>query len=275
MTTAQIFGRWTTPQRRHVSPVRPLTAFMVGTLFIGFFGLISPLQASLEQGGIGGEVLIGNDDDNINNPAIQPAPPPPDQSLTNADVLVGGFGDDILIGLLGSDVILGGFGNDIIVGGTEQGTAPNSDIIFGDAGNDVNLWRAGDGSDAFIGGSGYDALVFGNIDRDANNVPTLTPVEGYPNGAPTADVTGQGGFCTLERVQDVNFGFQWLARFFVRSTGALAVTIRLAQVEQVFCTSQDGGQITYADLTQPEPEFVVVSLEQVQQLNPIVGRIIR
>jgi hypothetical protein len=46
-------------------------------------------------------------------------------------------------------------------------------------------------------------------------------------------------------------------------------------VEQVFCTSAEGGQITFADLTQPAPAFVVVTLEQVQQLNPTVGLIIR
>jgi hypothetical protein len=248
---------------------------VVGTLLVSLFGLVPPLHASLEQGGIDGQVLFGNDDDNIDNPAIQPIPPPPDQSLSNADVLTGGLGNDVLIGLLGSDVLRGGPGHDILVGGTEQGVLPNSDIMFGDIGNDVSLWRGGDGSDAFIGGLGLDAQVFGNIDRDANNIPTLTPVDGFPVGAPTADVTNQGGFCTLERVEDADFGFEWLVRFFVKATGNLAVTIRLAEVEQVFCTSETEAQITYADLTQAEPQFVVVTLEQVQQLNAIVGRIIR
>ena len=114
--------------------------------------------------------------------------------------------------------------------------------------------------------------MFGNIDRDENNIPTLTPVEGYPLGAPTADITNQGGFCTLERVQDADFGFEWLVRFFVKATGNLAVTIRLAEVEQVFCTSETEAAITYADLTLTEPQFVIVTLEQVQQLNPIVVR---
>jgi Ca2+-binding RTX toxin-like protein len=196
--------------------------------------------------------------------------------LNNTDVLLGGFGNDILIGLLGNDVLRGGPGHDILIGGPEGAGPPNSDVIFGDFGNDVNIWQGGDGSDAFIGGHGRDAMVFGTMDRDANNVPILTPpVEGFPHGVPTANVTGQGGFCTLERVQDPEFGFDWLVRFFVRATGALAVTIRLAEVEQVFCTSQPGGQVTFADLTQSSPQFVVVSLEQVQQLNQIVGLIIR
>jgi hypothetical protein len=254
----------------------PLGLCVASLLLASMFCMVSPLEASLEQGGAGAQALFGADDDNLENPDIQPSPDDPNQSLNNTDVLVGGFGNDVLIGLLGSDVLRGGFGHDILVGGTEQGTQPNSDIMFGDAGNDVNLWRGGDGSDAFIGGTGHDAMVFGNIDRDANNKPTLSePKEGFPHGVPTADVTGQGGFCRLERVEDPNFGFEWLARFFVRTTGALAVTIRLAEVEQVFCTSEAGGQITYADLTKPEPQFVVVSLEQVAEFNPIVALIIR
>jgi hypothetical protein len=254
--------------RRHPRLQASLATLLASLVLAGMLGSVPPLEAALEKEGSGAQVLIGADDDNVNNPAIQPAPPPPDQSLNNTDVLLGGFGNDILIGLLGSDVLRGGFGHDILIGGPEGSGPPNSDIIFGDWGNDVNIWQGGDGSDAFIGGPGFDAMVFGTMDRDANNVPILTaPVEGFPNGVPTADVTGQGGFCTLERVQDPEFGFEWLVRFFVRSTGNLAVTIRLAEVEQVFCTSQAGGEITYADLTQASPQFVVVPLDQVPALT--------
>ena len=59
--------------------------------------------------------------------------------------------------------------------------------------------------------------------------------------------------------------------FFVRSTGALAVTVRQAEVEQVFCTSQAGGAVTFADLTLAELAFVEVPLDQVRTLNPTVG----
>jgi hypothetical protein len=157
--------------------------------------------------------------------------------------------------------------------------APNSDIMFGRSGNDISLWAPGDGSDAFIGGSGLDAQVFGVIDRDANNVPILSPVDGRHSktGLPTAEVTNSPGFCTLEPVPDeAELGFAFLVRFFVRATGALAVTIRLpADVEQVFCTSEAGGAITFADLTAANPVFVEVSLAQVQQLNRTVSQIIR
>jgi hypothetical protein len=173
----------------------------------------------------------------------------------------------------------GGEGNDILIGGTEQGVAPNSDIMFGGPGDDISIWAGGDGSEAFLGGRGLDALVFGTIDRDANNVPTLSAVEGRHSktGLPTAEVTGQGGFCTLEEVpEDADLGFAFLVRFFVRATGNLAVTVRVADdVEQVFCTSEAGGAITFANLRDDNPAFVEVSLDQVQQLNRTVRQIIR
>jgi hypothetical protein len=268
----------TNPFIAHLALVALATVILLGTS-------LTDVQAALQAGGLGNicggqsDVLIGQDNDNTGNPVIQPPDTAANQSLDNADVLVGGGGCDILIGLLGSDVMDGGEGNDILIGGTEQGEIPNSDIMFGGPGDDISLWRAGDGSEAFIGGSGLDAQVFGNIDRDANNVPTLSPVEGIHSttGLPTADITGQGGFCTVERVPaDAELGFAFLVRFFVRATGNLAVTVRLSDdVEQVFCTSEAGGAITFADLSVEYPAFVEVSLEQVQQLNPTVYQIIR
>ena len=183
-----------------------------------------------------------------------------------------------MIGLAGSDVMLGGKGNDILVGGTEQGILPNSDAMIGEGGDDIALWRGGDGSEPFIGGSGRaDALIMGTIDRNASNIPVISPTSrpSRPDRNPTADVTGQAGFCTLERVQDRNAGYEFLVRFFLRATGNLAVTMRTAGVEQVYCTSQAGGQITFADLTAEDPEFVVVSLDEVEEVNGTVAKIIR
>jgi hypothetical protein len=57
------------------------------------------------------------------------------------------------------------------------------------------------------------------------------------------------------------------------ATGNIIVTVRVRDVEQVFC-SQDGG-IVVADLKQPAPGFVPVSPEQVQTLNPLVGAMIQ
>jgi Ca2+-binding RTX toxin-like protein len=221
-------------------------------------------------------VLFGADDDNQQNPQIQPAGAG-NQSLNNTDVIEGGPGNDLLIGLLGGDVIRGGPGDDVIVGGTEQFTTPNSDVMFGDNGNDVAIWRGGDGSDVFVGGNGTDALLMGAIDRDARNVPVILPAAGRhaETGLPTADVTGQNGFCTLEDVRGQSLGYDFLVRFFLKSTGALAVTMRVSQVEQVFCTSQTAAAVTFADLREAQPAFVEVSLDEVADLNPTVRQIIR
>jgi hypothetical protein len=252
----------------------PVLSLAVLTMFLaGVLGSPATSQAALIEGGKGPQVLIGADDDNLANPAIQPAGVAANQSLNNTDVLEGGQGNDVMIGLLGSDVIEGGPGHDIIVGGPDPG-APNSDIMFGGPGDDVNLWAPGDGSEAFLGGPGRDALVFGVTDRVAG-VPTLSaPVQGFPFGVPTANVSGQGGFCTVEAA-DAGSGYEFLVRFFVRATGNLAVTVRVRDVEQVFCTSVAGGAMTFADLAQPAPDFVVVSQDEVAALNPTVGNMVR
>lgn len=263
------------PGFRSLLLLTTLTALMVGSLLGSLTGSTQLTEAALQEGHGRGDVIIGHDDDNVNNPVIQPAGAVANQSLNNADVLLGRGGNDVVIGLLGSDTMLGGFGHDILIGGPEQGSQPNSDIIFGGPGNDINIWAPGDGSDAFIGESGVDALVMGVIDRDARNMPTLTgKADGFRQGVPTANVSGQGGFCTIERVADEKLGYQYLVRFFVRATGALAVTIRLTDVEQVFCTSKEGGQITFADLRYGT-EFRVVSLDEVAKINRNVRAIIR
>lgn len=234
-------------------------------------------EAALLVGGKGANVLVGKDDDNTDNPLIQPPGTAANQSLNNTDVLSGQAGNDVMIGLLGGDVMQGGTDRDILVGGTEQFNPPNSDVMYGGKHNDISLWAPGDGSDAFLSGSGLDAQVFGVIDRNAQNVPTLSdPVPGFPRGVPEAEVTDSPGFCTLQRIPAANsLNYDFLVRFFVRATDTLAVTIRLEGTEQVFCTSEEGGAITFADLTENTPAFEEVSLREVRNLNPDVRRIIR
>jgi Ca2+-binding RTX toxin-like protein len=263
-----VFGN----RNREWCTLRTATAALV----LGGAIVASPAAAAFLSGSNGDDVIFGADDDNVDNPVIQPAGAV-NQSLNNADAIDGRAGDDVLIGLGGSDTIRGGPGDDVIVGGTEQFIQPNSDIMFGDDGDDVSLWRGGDGSDAFIGGRGTDALVFGNVDRDVDNIPIISAATGRhrKTGLPTADVTSQGGFCTLEDVRGQGLGYDFLVRFFVRATGNLAVTVRTADVEQVFCTSETARAITFADLTSPYPAFQEVSLEDVGGLNPLVRQIIR
>lgn len=61
----------------------------------------------------------------------------------------------------------------------------------------------------------------------------------------------------------------------MRASGALAVTIRVQDVEQVFCNSEAGGEVTFADLTADDPAVAVVTLDEVERLNATVRQMIR
>src|SRR5262245_7925055 len=264
-------------------------ATAAASLLIGLFVVAQnsayATQTAAKRGGKGPgpQLLIGQDKDRIDNPAIQ-AGAGADQSLARTDVLEGGPDNDVIFGLNGNDVIDGGPGADIILGGPDGGPAPggppNSDIMFGGPGDDVNLWAPGDGSEAFLGGPGLDAIVFGATDRETNpdfatgvRLPILLPgVEGFPQGIPTADVSGLVQHCTVEPSPLPEYDH--LLRF-VGPAGNIIVTVRLSKVEQIFCPSQNGAGIAFADLTRPSPAFVDVSHEEVQSLNPLVGAMIR
>ena len=272
-----------------MSQMQFVSRFAVPTLSAGvlaaFVGVVvSPphsMEAALLEEGGGPQLLIGLDDDQQGNTAIQ-AGAGANQSLNRTDILIGGSANDVMFGLNGNDVMDGGPGRDIILGGPDGGAAPggppNSDIMFGGPGNDVNLWAPGDGSEAFVGGTGRDALIFGSTDRESVpdpttgvRLPTLLPgVPGFPQGIPTANVSGLANFCTLE--ESPSPGYDFLVRF-RGTTGNIIVTVRVSQVEQVFC-SQDGS-ITFADLTQGSPAFVAVSQQEVEHLNGLVGAMVR
>ena len=95
----------------------------------------------------------------------------------------------------------------------------------------------------------------------------------FPQGIPTANVSGLANFCTLERSPLPEYDY--LIRFRGRAAGNIIVTVRVAGVEQVFCTDQEGNAIAFANLTDPSPAFVVVSQQDVAELNPLVGAMIR
>ena len=258
-----------------------LTAGLAAAFLAVFLARAYPTQAAPGEVDKGPQLLIGADDDRQDNAAIQ-AGVAVNQSLNRTDVLTGGSGNDVIFGLNGNDVIDGGPGSDIILGGPDGGPPPggppNSDIMFGGPGNDVNLWAPGDGSEAFIGGPGRDALIFGATDRDEAPDPTtgvrLPTLQfgfpGFPQGIPTADVSGLSNFCTIE--DSPLSAYQHLVRF-RGAVGNLIVTVRVSEVEQVFCSQ--GGAIAFADLTRPSPSFVIVSQQDVEKLNPLVAAMIR
>lgn len=267
-------------RKRTAAMTLTASALALSAMFLGTtYG-----KAAYQQGTPGNDVLIGRDDDNIDNPGFHPEGTAADQSLKRADILIGGEGDDLLIGLLGDDYLDGGEGDDILIGGTEQGTQPNSDIQLGGPGWDVAVWAGGDGSDAFIGGPNVDAIVFAVIDRDANNVPTVQMADVGRGERPisTSNLTGAPGFCRIDPAPEGS-GYDKLVRFIVRATGALAVTVRVRGVEQVFCASEAGGSAVFADLTDNgggygygnADTFVPVSLDDIRNLNPLVGAMVR
>jgi hypothetical protein len=258
-----------------------VAAAMSVAILSGLMGAAHPAQAALIADGKEPQLLIGSDEDRQDNAPLQ-AGAAANQSLNRTDVISAGPGDDVIFGLNGNDVIDGGPGADIILGGPDGGAAPggppNSDIMFGGPGDDVNLWAPGDGSEVFLGGPGRDALVFGTTDREAVadpatgvRLPTLLfGVGGFPQGIPTANVSGQSNFCTIE--DSPLPAYRYLVRF-RSAAGSIIVTVRVADVEQVFCSQ--GGSITFADLSVPSPTFAAVSQSQVQALNPLVGAMIR
>ena len=85
-------------------------------------------------------------------------------------------------------------------------------------------------------------------------------------------MTGQTNFCTVE--ESPSPGYEFLVRF-RSAAGAIIVTVRVSEVEQVFCSQGGGGSITYADLTAPSPRFVAVSHQEVETLNSLVVAMIR
>ena len=218
--------------------------------------LAASAGAALQLGGGGRNVIVGADNDNTENAFIQPAGVAANQSLNNTDVILGGPRDDVLLGLKGNDVLSGDFGDDVLVGGVEKGQQPNSDVVFGGPGRDVNVWAPGDGSDAFVGGSGYDTHISAPLVLDAAGAVALFERRYGRGQVPHVSIDAKPQFgCTIERVPpELGLGFAYVTRFLVN--GNVVVTIRLSGVEQVLCPSPNAGRVLVASLPQASPAFV-------------------
>jgi hypothetical protein len=259
---------------------------LASAMLVGPFSPARPADAALQEGDFRPQVIVGRDDDNFANPIID-ADPGAGQNMQNADILAGAGANDVLIGRLGNDLLLAGLGDDILIGGPDSpppGSDKILDLLFGEGGNDVAIWSPIDGAEAFVGGPGRDALVIGQLDLDPakERTPSLTGrARGFPRGIPTADVKGiSGATCAVERVpDDATLGYEFLVRYIEPETGRIRATIRLTEVEQVFCPGPRSvhglGQILYADLTADQPGFVPVSPSSIQPINPLVSAIVR
>lgn len=228
-------------------------------------------------------VLVGSDLNAAENPFVQPQDPAlagggRDQSLQFGDVLFGRRGNDLINGRLGTDVIVGGARHDILIGGLEHFNPFNRDRAFGGRGDDIFIWKPGDGSDLFQGGHGRDAVVFGLTGEDADGHPVFEVVNDQQagelfvdahTGLPQVDVTNSPGFCeivdrntSVEAAAELDaLGLDHLVRFSIRGVrdafeageqsedNGLRVTLHLQSVEVLVCTNREGGQIEILDLT--------------------------
>ncbi len=239
--------------RRRATVVALLATLVVGAAAIQGAG------AALQVGTVARDVIFGNDNDNAENTFIQPAGVTAKQHLENTDILAGGSRNDVLIGLKGSDVIDGGNADDVLVGGIEKGQLPNSDVLLGGYGDDVSIWAPGDGSDAFLGGPGYDTHISAPLVLDAAGArPALFPFGNEQLPHVSIDTKPQFT-CTIEAVPaDQQLGFEYITRFFANKN--LAVTIRLKDVEQLLCPSPNPGKVLVAELHGSAPAFTEVSL---------------
>ena len=229
------------------------------------------VHAALQQGGGGRDVIFGADDDNADNAREQPADVQAKQHLDNTDLVIGGGKDDLLIGQLGDDVLDGQAGVDILVGCPEAGTAPNpnSDVILGGGGRDINIWAPGDGSDAFAGGKGRDVQILAPFALDDDGELVLERFRGRTIPRVTIDELPQST-CMIETPEGAVEGYDYLVRFF--ANGNLAVTIRLKDVATVLCPSANQGSVQRARLDRGSTEFVEVPLERFKSsLRAIIG----
>ncbi|MFN8555996.1 MAG: hypothetical protein U0531_01110 [Dehalococcoidia bacterium] len=252
------------------------TGAMVGALTLG--GLIAGAgdsRAGLLIGTAGPDVLIGKDDDTNENPAYHPPGTAADQAWAGP-TCYSAWTATTLSASAATICSTAARATTCWSAARRTEPAPNSDYMLGGDGDDVFIWAPGSGSELFLGGTGVDAIILAPIDRDGA-APAMKMVDLGRGERPiaTANLTGSPGFCRIDPAPEGS-GYEWLVRFVVRASGALAVTVRLAGVEQVFCASEAGGAAVWADLTSYDGgELRPITVERIRQINPLAGAIVR
>ena len=227
-------------------------------------------DAVMAPGTRGNDVTFGADNDNADNPFIQPPGVTAKQHMDNTDVLFGRAGRDLLVGRLGGDTVVAGPGNDVLVGGPEAFAAPNSDVLLGEEGNDINIWAPGDGSDAFAGDKGHDTMVFAPFVLDGDDL-TLRRHRGRqgPGGRHRRQRSVLAARSCRSRRRE-KLGAQFLVRFLVN--GVPAVTVRQKDVEKVVCPSPREGRAKVARLAGPHPTFHEVHVNRLRGALGVITR---
>lgn len=252
---------------------------------------------------------IGADNNSIENPFVQPQDPAlsgggRDQTMQFGDVLFGSWRDDLIIGGLGTDIIAGGRGDDVIIGGIEHFNPSNRDRAFGGKGNDIFIWKPGDGSDLWNGGRGHDVVVFGVIGENVggnvefkvlNDQKTAEVAIDPKTYLPLVDVTNSPGFCDVvdassnpEAKEELEaLDLDHLVRFSLRGIAdafedgkqnednGLRVTLHLKDVETLVCTNRNGGQIEVVDLTSTPPRLIASGVSKHELRRYIKSRRLR
>jgi hypothetical protein len=231
--------------------------------------LATPGFAAVIPGTSGADVHFGLDNDDADNPFIQPPGVPATLHMDDADVVFGREGNDLLVGNLGSDTIPGGKGSDIMIGGPDDLATPSSDVLLGDEGNDINIWAPGDGNDVYVGDTGNDAMVFAPLLKKADG--SLVLVRHAGRKVPRVDISAQADLsCTILKIPpEQQFGAQFLVRFNV--DGDPVASVRLKDVEQLLCPSAATGDAAVADLTVADPVFHDV---QLSDIGGVLGAIV-
>jgi len=248
-------------------------------------------------------VQIGADNNSKENPFIQPQDPAlsgggRDQTMQFGDVIFGSWRDDLQIGGLGIDVLSGGRGDDVMMGGIEHFNPLNRDRAFGGKGNDIFIWKPGDGSDLWNGGRGLDVVVFGvtgelvngNVEFKVLNDQKSAEVFIDPKThLPLVDVTNSPGFCEIidrstshDAAKELDqLDLDHLVRFSLRGVrdafeagtqkddNGLRVTLHLKDVEILVCTNRDGGEIEVVDLTSTPPRLIATGVSK-KELRPYI-----
>jgi hypothetical protein len=223
--------------------------------------MLSTAMGVVEPGTPAKDVTVGRDNDNADNTFIQPPGVTAKQHMDNTDVLFGRANDDLLVGRLGGDTLLGGDDDDILVGGPEGGQAPNSDVLIGEYGNDVNIWAPGDGSDAYIGNQGYDTMIFAPFVKKDDG--SLRYFRAHGRRIVKVEIDEQPAFsCTIVPVPpSQKLGAQFLVRFNVN--GSPVVTVRQTDVEKVYCPSPLENTAQVASLRVAHPTLRDVDVRKV------------
>ncbi len=255
-------------------------------------------------------VIIGSDNNSAENPFVQPQDPAlagggRDQTMQFGDILFGKRNtDDLIIGGLGTDIISGRGGDDVLIGGIEHFNPLNRDRAFGGPGDDIFIWKPGDGSDLFRGGKGNDVIVFGITGESVGGVTRFEVLNDQQTAEvalrrrtklPKVDVTNSPGFCQVTdknsepgakqelKALDINH----LAKFFIRSVAdsfeqgnqfddnGLRVTLHLKNVEYLVCTQRNGNLIEVLDLRQSPPVSMNLRHIQPEKLRKRLRRIVK